>query len=153
MKKLLSLAIALTLVTGVMAQEKKERRTARKMHSVEQFKDFTPQQLAELKTKRMALKLDLSEAQQKEVLKLNTDLAEKRKAKMEKFKAAKDAKQEKKEWSADERFAFMNERLDAQLKIQHKMKDILSEDQYVVWKKSSERHKRSPRHKKRHYRR
>ncbi|MBC9796677.1 DUF4890 domain-containing protein [Sinomicrobium weinanense] len=150
MKKLLSLAIALILVTGVMAQEKTKRRTERKMHRTERFKDFTPQQRAELRTKQMALKLDLNETQQKKVLKLNTELAEKRKANIEKFKKAK---QTKKEWSVDERFAFINERLDARLELQHKMKDILNEDQYATWKKSSERHKRFPRHKKRHFHR
>lgn len=153
MKKLLSLAIALTLVTGVMAQEKKERRTEKRKHRVEYFRDFTPQQMAELQTRRMALKLDLDKSQQKEVLKLNTELAQQRKAKMEKFKAAKDSTQAKKEWSADERFAFMKERLDTRLEVQHKMKDILNEDQYAAWKKSAAKHKRFSKHRKGHHRR
>jgi len=144
MKKLLSLAIALTLVTGVMAQEKRERRTLeKKKHSVERFKDFTPEQMAELRTKRMALKLDLSQAQQQEVLKLNKELAEKRKAGFEKFK---EARATKKEWTAEERFTFMNERLDARLAVQNKMKDILDENQYARWKKSYERPEKSFHH-------
>ncbi|MGS2762161.1 DUF4890 domain-containing protein [Sinomicrobium sp. M5D2P9] len=144
MKKLLSLAIALTLVTGVMAQEKREGRTLeKKKHRVERFKDFTPEQMAELRTKQMALKLDLSQAQQKEVLKLNKELAEKRKAGFEKFK---EARATKKEWTAEQRFAFMNERLDARLAVQNKMKNILDEEQYAQWKRSYERPKKSLHH-------
>lgn len=39
---------------------------------------MTPEQQADLQTKRMALDLDLSESQQAELLKLNTELAKER---------------------------------------------------------------------------
>ncbi|RAV30746.1 hypothetical protein [Sinomicrobium soli] len=145
MKKLLTLAIALTLVSGIMAQEKGERRgMEKKKERISHFKDLTPGQLAALQTKRMALKLDLDASQQEEVLKLNTELAEKRKSRMEAFKKAD--KSVKKEWSSEDRFAFMNTQLDAQLEVQNRMKDILNDDQYDQWKK--DQHKRSF---KRHY--
>ncbi|SFW70275.1 hypothetical protein SAMN02927921_03443 [Sinomicrobium oceani] len=150
MKKVFSLVIALTLITGAMAQEKRDRKsTDHKKDRIERFKDLTPEQLATLQTKRMAIKLDLSQAQQKEILKLNTELAEKRKAEFQKFKEAKDGK---KEWTAEERFDFMNKKLDARLAVQQKMKNILDDNQYAIWKKSHDKPGKHFHHKRKGFR-
>ncbi|WP_461532099.1 hypothetical protein [Sinomicrobium sp.] len=142
MKKLMTLAIALSLVSGVMAQDKGERKVMeKKRERISYFKNLTPAQRAELQTKRMALKFDLDDAQQKKILKLNTELAEKRKSRMEAYK--KGDRKAKKEWTAEDRFAFVNARLDAQLEVQNSMRDILNEKQYQMWKRDQHRHKRS----------
>ena len=90
--------------------------------------------MAEIQTKKMALYLDLSESQQREVLKVNRTLAEKRKQKMEQYKAMKEKGER---LSDEERFNHANARLDEQLEVQKKMKKILNEEQYQQWRKMS----------------
>lgn len=127
--------IAVVLLTGLTALAQRGERHGQK----ERFtKDLTVEQLATLKTKKMTLALDLTKTQQQEVMELNLDNAEFRKSEMEERKAQKEAGEAKKP-TADERFAFQNAKLDRQLTQQEKMKQILNEDQYQLWKKLSMR--------------
>ena len=82
---------------SVSAQEK-DMRKERKMKG----NDFTPEQMAELQTKKMTLDLDLTEKQQKQVYKLNLTDAKERKQFMEKRKAMKEAGKEKKALTKEE---------------------------------------------------
>ncbi len=146
MKHVLSL-LALFVVLGLQAQEqeqvpekepeRKERRAQRKgrMHNhKEMAAKFTPEQIATIKTKRMALQLDLTDAQQRQVQKLNEEIATERKAKIE---ARKAEKEKKKELTDDEKFERLNERLDAQLAHQKAMRKILNDEQYELWKSTA----------------
>lgn len=127
--------IVVVLLTGLTALAQRGERHGQK----ERFaKDFTVDQLATLKTKKMTLALDLTKTQQQEVMAFNLANAEFRKSKMEERKAQKEAG-EAKEPTADERFAFQNAKLDRQLAQQEKMKQILNDDQYQLWKKLSMR--------------
>ncbi|WP_335967299.1 hypothetical protein [Galbibacter sp. PAP.153] len=137
MKKTLSLLLIVLITATSFAQEKNKSDRKDRTEKREKFKSFysdlTPDQIAELKTKRMALALDLTDAQQKEVLSLNKDLATKHKAKIEAWKAKKNTAEKP---TKDERYAMLNAQLDEQLAVQGKMKKILDNDQYESWKKS-----------------
>ena len=93
--------------------------------------DFSPEQQAILKTKKMALELDLSETQQSQMLTLNKKWA----AEREKNKAALKA-QNTEEMSTADRFNKMNAMLDMQLAHQKEVKKILNADQYEIWHRS-----------------
>ncbi|MCF8714006.1 hypothetical protein JM658_04125 [Joostella atrarenae] len=139
MKKTIGL-LALVLITATsFAQERggrenrNEDRKEKREDFKDMYKDLTPDQIAELKTKKMALELDLSDAQQKDIFSLNKDMATKHKAKMETFK---DKKEKGEKPSSEELYEMMKNKLDEQLAVQTKMKNILNEDQYKMWKRS-----------------
>jgi hypothetical protein len=92
----------------------------------QQKPDFSPEQMAELATKNMTLRLDLNEAQQKKVHKLQLERAVSRKAQ---FKN----KAERKQLSDTERFTIKTQRLDQQIAHKKQMKTILSQEQYQKW--------------------
>ncbi|MEN8125951.1 MAG: hypothetical protein ABFR32_12580 [Bacteroidota bacterium] len=93
--------------------------------------NFTPDQYAELQTKRLTLILELTPTQQKQVLKIN----QKRAIEIKKHRESIKAKRESgKTISSDEQFKMKNDRLDQMLVMQNKMKNILNADQYEQWK-------------------
>ena len=111
-------ALAILFTLNIAAQEgtdktdRKERKEMKREKGKEFMKDLSPEQVAQLQTKKMTLALDLSENQQKRILALNTETAKVRKQKMEERKA----KKEKKEKPTDEeKYAMMNARLDAKI--------------------------------------
>jgi len=102
----------------------------------QKMQELTPQQRAELKTKRMALDLDLSPTQQSEILKLNLDLEterEKRKAEQKK----------KGELAANEMFERTSKMLDTKIATKKQLKSILTEAQF---EKSHDKKKRKHKH-------
>lgn len=138
MKKLLVIAIALFTLNGI-AQERK-KNSDRKDRS-ESRMEMTPSEIANLKAKKLTLKLDLTDAQQKKVqnvfltqAKANEDLRKERKV----------ADGEKKEKPSKEEFMKMqNLRLDQQIEMKREMKSILTAEQYAKFEKMKPReHKR-----------
>ncbi|MFD2824420.1 hypothetical protein ACFS5M_12130 [Lacinutrix iliipiscaria] len=125
MKKIAIIAIAL-FTLQINAQERGERKKGRA--------DFTPEEMAQLQTKKMTLDLDLTEAQQIEVSKINLENAKARKAKMEAFESRKDNKDAEKP-SKEERLKMKNEMLDAQIATKQRMKSILNAEQFEKWEK------------------
>ncbi|WP_420320298.1 hypothetical protein [Flagellimonas sp.] len=122
------LAVLLALMTSmsIMAQRPARGQKGARM-------DFTVEQLATLKTKKLTLALDLTNAQQAKVMDISLEQAEYRKAKYAEIKA----KKESGEWqkpTSDERFAFENARLDRQIAHQQRMKEVLTKEQYQTWK-------------------
>ena len=93
------------------------------------YKDMSPEQIAQLETKKLTLALDLSEKQQQQIGEIYLDKAIEMKAKMEE-KRSRDSKPD-----ADERYAMMNERLDRQLEMKENMRQILDKDQFEKWEK------------------
>ncbi len=89
--------------------------------------DLSPEQMATIKTKKMALSLDLNEKQQNEVQEIHLEQAILRKARMEERKS-RDEKP-----STDERYAAINQKLDKQIEMKAKMKEILNKDQFAKW--------------------
>lgn len=92
---------------------------------------FTPEQQAELQTKKLALTLELNEKQIKEVQAMELERAKARKANRE---LRVDRRRAGERPTDEELFAIKSERLDAQAEHQKKMKKILSDDQYATWK-------------------
>lgn len=126
MKTLSTLAMVLLFGIAAFAQPGPEK--GRK----QQLKDFTPEQIAILHTKKMTLALDLSEKQQTDLLALNTELARERKVQREEMKKLKDNGVT---LTSQQRFEKMNERLDRQIEVHNKMKKLLDEEQFSLWKK------------------
>jgi len=110
-------------------------------------KDMTPEQVATLQTKKLNLILDLTEDQQLEIQKTNLENVQRRRAKIEEYKATKEASESKKHTS-EERFNIQNERLDRKIAEKEKMKQLLSKEQFKKWEMLNVKKSRSKRSKK-----
>ena len=126
-------AIVVLLMAGLTAMAQRGPQEGRKAMS-----DLTPEQMADLQTKKMTLALDLTTGQQEQIKALNLEKAKMRKAKMEERKNMKEAGDRKKPTS-DERYAMQNERLDQMIAQKAEMKNILSDEQYSKWEKMLQR--------------
>jgi hypothetical protein len=104
-------------------------QTKEKKHAYE--KVTVPQQAA-LKVKKMTLKLDLSEAQQREMMPIITKQIENKNAGIEKRKTYKKNNTKPTE---EERYAIANERLDEQISFKNKIKKILTKEQFEKFEK------------------
>ena len=124
MKKIFSLALLALLTVSAFGQEQQRKNN--------RF-DLAPGQIAELKTKKMVLHLDLSEKQQQQILKINKRNAIDRKQNMEEQKALREKGQKP---SSDEFANRINLRLDKQIAHQKEMKKILNEKQFETWRSS-----------------
>jgi len=101
---------------------------------------FTPAQRAELRAKKLALELDLNDKQQKEIQKLVLASETERDQLMTQHKANREAG---KKPTADEKFAMMNKRLDAEIAIKKEVKKILTADQFAKYEQlKDERHEK-----------
>lgn len=95
---------------------------------------MTPEQIATLQTKRMALALDLSNAQQRQVQSLNLENAGKRIEKTNEIRARRKNGKPKK-ISPEERYTLQLDLLDQQIAQKNRMKKILNRGQYAKWEK------------------
>lgn len=145
MKKLI---LTLTLLSGVLltAQEMRPR-----MHH-QRHADLSAEQLATLHTKRLALALDLTKAQQQEVQKLKLEQEELRQAKRAEMKEKREAEEGKKP-SPEERYQMELERLDKMIAYKAKMKSVLNQTQYEKWERLQLHKKKRARSKKQGHRR
>lgn len=138
MKKLILIVIALVTIQANAQERRQEYRKGERNEHINKFKDFSPEEIAQLQTKKMTLHLDLTESQQKQIQKLNLENAIERKAKMEERQAQmKDGNKEAP--SKEERLKMMNERLDKQIEMKQKMAKILNSDQMEKWEKMTQR--------------
>ena len=126
---LLMLVILISLPNVITAQN-----TQRQNQSVNGrgMADYTPEEAATLQTKRMILLLHLTEKQQAQVQKLFLENATQRQAMREANQAKRQTGQGNKP-SKEERFAMQNKKLDHQIAMKAKMKDILTEEQFAKW--------------------
>ena len=131
MKKLLLIAIALITVNATAQDGKRERQNKGEHERVQQFKDFSPEEVATLQTKKMTLHLDLTDAQQKQIQAIHLEQAKARKSKMETHKKMHEEGGEKP--SKEDRFNRANEQLDSRIALKSKMKNILSTEQFEKW--------------------
>jgi hypothetical protein len=125
---ILTMALLLSL-TAIAQSGKRDHERQRAAH------DMTAEQLATLKTKKMALALELTSKQQQEVLKINLEEAEFRKSKM----AERKEKGEREKLTTDEKFEMQNAILDRKIAQQEKLKEILTDEQFDLWKKARHR--------------
>ncbi|MEP5254717.1 hypothetical protein [Winogradskyella rapida] len=131
MKKLV--IIALVLVTATGFAQRKDRKNNDKGTRSEMRETMSAKDIADLKSKKLTLKLDLTEAQQSKVQKVIFKQAEAN----EKLRAAhKAARAEgKQKPTAEERVARENHRLDQMIAMKREMKSILTEEQYAKFEK------------------
>lgn len=135
MKKLLIIAIALVTLNG-FAQRDGNKKMDRENRS-ELRKDMTPNDMADLKSKKLTLKLDLTDKQQKEVKALFLEQAQNRE-KLRKERKAKNGEQKEKP-STEEFVKMQNLKLDKQIQMKRKMKSILTAEQYTEFEKMKPR--------------
>lgn len=125
MRKIVA-TVALALAVVFTTQAQKEKRG--------DFEKLSVIQKANLKVKKMALKLDLTTKQQNQIKPLLVEQIEKRKTKHEEFKKMKESK---KKLSADERYKMQSERLDDMIAFKANMKSILTPKQFEKFEKMS----------------
>lgn len=128
MKRLFLIALALVTLQ-ITAQDRKHM--SKKDERVENMQSYTPEEMAELQTKKMTLALDLTESQQKQVMALNLENAKERKAIMKKRQEMK--KEEEASLSKEDKLKMKNNMLDKQIAMKAKMKKILNDEQYSKW--------------------
>jgi len=97
---------------------------------------FTPEQQAILKTKEMVLQLDLNKLQESQLLAINEKRAANRQKLMESHREMKQGDQQ---LSSDEKFNMKNNMLDARIKYQAEIKNILNDKQFEAWRTDSKR--------------
>lgn len=135
---LLMLVILISLPNVVTAQNTQRQNQSANNRGMA---DYTPEEAAALQTKRMTLLLDLNEKQQTQVQKIFFENATQRKT----FREANQTKRQTSNWtkpSKDERFATQNTRLDNQIDMKAKMKNILTEAQFVKWEEAQMQRRR-----------
>lgn len=133
MKRLIIVALALISIQGIAQEERKERpNRENRMHRIS---DLTPEEAANLQTKKMTLHLDLNEKQQKEIYAINLENGNKRKEMMAAFKVKK-ANATKVKPTKEVRLSMENAKLDHQITMKAKMKSILNSDQFKKWEES-----------------
>ena len=133
MKNLLLILVILISLPNVITAQNTQRQN--QTANNRGMADYTPEEAATLQTKRMTLLLDLTEKQQAQVQKLFLENATQRQA-MREANQAKRQTGEGNNPSKEERFAMQNKRLDNQIAMKAKMKEILTEDQFVKWEKA-----------------
>lgn len=124
MKKILLFILTVGFITSGIAQKK--RKAPR----------FSVDQKTELALKKMTLRLDLSERQQKKIRPLLAERFTSRAQKMEERKANKG---ERKKLTTDERYERKIAHLDKKIAFKANMKDILNDKQYERFEKNAGR--------------
>ena len=134
MKKIMMIFMVLATF-GITAQNTSEKREARK----ETKENFTPEQRAELRAKKMTLELNLDDSQQQKVKQLFVEMLK-----------HNPARSNMKEMTDEEKFEAKSARLDRRIAMKKQLKEILSEGQFTKWEKSIQdkrrgysRHKRN----------
>jgi hypothetical protein len=128
MKNVFILILMISMTGGIYAQKGQSERWSES--------DWTPEQIAELKTKKMALALDLSDQQQSKLMAVNQQWANKQKSLKEKFQKER---AEAETLSSDQKFEHHSQMLDLQIEYQKEMKGLLNEEQYTDWKSMRKR--------------
>jgi len=134
MKKILVIAIALTSLQGIAQERQRGQRQEIRKERAQTLRNLSPDQAATLQTKKMTLQLDLSDAQQKEIYKMNLANAKNRQAKMD---AAKKMRKSGEKLSKEAKYELTNERLAQQIANNKKLKSILTQEQFDKLQKAS----------------
>ncbi len=127
MKNLLLLCfLALSLQVG--AQSDADANIKRGAQN-ERMDNLSPDQRAELKAKKLALHLDLSDAQHKEVLQLSKKWEQNQEAMRKEMQSGK-------EITKDQRFEHKSKMLDQEIEMKKQLKSILTEAQYAKFEET-----------------
>lgn len=139
MKKIVAIVALFVSVTALAQQGNRGERFKKMM-------DATPEEMADIQTKRLTLALVLDDKQQKAVYDLQLTEAKERKAKWEeraaKMKDGEKPSEEARKAMREDRKANYETMLDKQIAHQEKMQDILNEKQFDQWRKMKMMQKR-----------
>ena len=135
MKKALFILMIL-LTVSITAQERE--RGKHKGEKMELFKDFSAEEIAQLKTKKLRLTLDLNSEQQKKINAFILKNEQVRKQRIEERKQKESVNKGDKP-SKEERLKHMNMRLDEKIAAKAEMKNILNDEQFSKWEQINER--------------
>ena len=124
MKQLILVAMA--FVTMQVTAQKENR----KHHNQKIYEQFDAKDIAQIKTKKLTLHLDLNQSQQQKVEALFFEEAKKRKSRMAERKAKKSSGETIKP-TKEQRLDRINKMIDHKIELKSKMKDILNSDQYA----------------------
>lgn len=129
-KNLILIAIAIFALQTATAQRPDwiNKDGGRPEH-VNFMQDFTAEQMATLQTKKMSLKLDLTENQISKVYDINLKAAKARESKMAEMKN----KKEQGKPSAEERYNMMIGRLDTRIEYKKELAKVLTKEQLEKW--------------------
>jgi len=131
MKKVFILCMVLLSFTMIAQGNRSEKNGWKNNDS-----NMTPEQMADLKTKKMTLLLDLNENQQKEMNKIHLKNSIKRKEMLQNRK-------NKNELTDDERYQIRANSLDDKIALKKEVKSILNKDQYDKWEKGFAKQKKN----------
>lgn len=113
------------MVLGSLAITAQNKTIEKKKLNKELRENFTPEQRAELLSKKMTLDLDLTDLQQKEIKQLFLDL-EKDKPTYSKIK---------KETTSEDKYKFKKTQMDRRITLKRELQKILSAEQFEKWEK------------------
>ena len=124
------LIIAILSVGFATAQNIRGQQNENRKEMRQKMMAMSAEQMADLKTKKLALALDLDSKQQQEVKKIQTQTIQNHKNMM------KD-KKDRADLTTEQIYKMKSDRLDAKIKTKQEMKRILNEEQYQTWVKMS----------------
>ena len=122
------IALVLLCSLSLAAQGKHRGFHGKKMAQT----NLSAEQQAILQSKRMTLLLDLSADQQQHLERILIDQIERKREMQARRKGMRDSVVAP---DSEQRFEYLNARLEEQIAFQNQMKGILSEEQYGIWKK------------------
>ncbi|WP_347373209.1 hypothetical protein [Aequorivita sp. Q41] len=129
MKKVLIIFMALATF-AINAQNKDGKR---KDHRSEVKENFTPEQKAALKAKKMTLALNLNNSQESKVKELFLEMDKSTPPRSENFK----------EMTSQQKYDAKSAMLDRRIAMQRKIKEILTEEQMKKWERmQSQKHRK-----------
>ena len=134
MKRLLVLVLLLTAFSITAQNGPRHQRGQHDKGHMEMLKDLSPEEAATLKTKKMVLDLNLSEAQQNEIYALNLKNARERQAKRAEMQKKRDGNEGVKP-SKEEKLKSLNSRLDNQIAHKKNMQKVLNKEQFEKWER------------------
>lgn len=143
--------IIIVLLGGFLSATAQPNRQS--SHIKEIMKDLSPEEAAELSTKKLTLALNLNETQQDEIYELELEIAKDRNAKRSEREEKMNSDVIEKP-TKDEVLARLNARLDKRIAHKETMKSILDEEQFKRWEHiSAKKHQQRKNARKRHIKR
>ncbi|MBK86553.1 MAG: hypothetical protein CMC86_05065 [Flavobacteriaceae bacterium] len=136
MKSILKIFIFLFSISLVAQQPKRSiepDRGKRPNHRIQAIKKLNPEQAARLWSKKMTLDLDLNQIQEDQMYALILEKTNKIRERME--------NKPKKHPNKDEIYQIKLDKLNEEIAMKKRVKNILSEKQYILWDKSLKKKK------------
>ena len=129
MKNLLIMLVLMSSTVMLAQRPNNQGPNKRGDHSKNRYADFTPEQVANLETKKMTLLLDLSGQQQTQINAIQLQIAKNRAAQHTERKG----KRKDSMPSSEQRYAKMEAALDQRIAIKDQFKSVLNKDQFKRW--------------------